>query len=134
MNSFLACELLTRDFGVAIVFISMNSEVKCNSIDISEEDITSSFFGISKSTWWNVWYQSTYITETFTKLSWTLDKVDENEFNLIKKYVCTARRFRASDVSNLEAVIPSAYKVTFHILRLAYASGRIWSVTLQPSD
>ena len=69
---------MPHDFGVAIVFISVNSQVKYNSIDVSKEDITSSFFGISKSTWGNVWYQSTCITETFTKLSWKLDKVDEN--------------------------------------------------------
>ena len=174
LNSFLTGKLLTHDFGVAIVFISVNSEVKCNSTDVSEEvlhigrtqeeadkkiivhvkhcllngftnivvktvdtnvvtlllahlsvldspykievdfnfgkdrrfylinaiclritpepklsllfffftftgcDITSSFFDISKSTWWNVWCQNAYVTETFTKLSLTPDKVEEN--------------------------------------------------------
>ena len=47
-------------------------------------DITSSFFDISKSTWWNVWCQNAYITETFTKLSWTPDKVEENDLSLIE--------------------------------------------------
>ena len=47
-------------------------------------DIISSLFDISKSTWWNVWHQNAYITETFTKLSWTPDKVEENDLNLIK--------------------------------------------------
>ena len=28
-----------HDFGGAIIFISMNSEVKCNSINVSEEDL-----------------------------------------------------------------------------------------------
>ena len=28
-----------HDFGGAIVFISMNSEGKCNSINVSEEDL-----------------------------------------------------------------------------------------------
>ena len=41
-------------------------------------------------TWWNVWCQNAYITETFTKLSWTPDKVKENDLNLIEKYVCAA--------------------------------------------
>ena len=42
------------------------------------------FFDISKSTWWNVWCQNPYITETFTKLSWTSDKVEENDLNMMK--------------------------------------------------
>ena len=54
LNSFLAGKLLTHDIGVAIVSISVNSEVKFNSIVASKEDITSSFFGISKITCWNV--------------------------------------------------------------------------------
>ena len=50
LNSFLAGKLLAHDFVGATVFISLNSEVKCNSTVVSEEDVTSSFFGISKST------------------------------------------------------------------------------------
>ena len=49
LNSF-----LIHDFGGAIVFIPMNREINCKPTDVSEEDITSLFFGISKSTWWNV--------------------------------------------------------------------------------
>ena len=37
MNSFLTGKLLAHDFGRATVFISVNSEVKCNSTDVSEE-------------------------------------------------------------------------------------------------
>ena len=37
MNSFLTGKLLTHDFGHAIIFISVNTEVKCNSADVSEE-------------------------------------------------------------------------------------------------
>ena len=37
LNSFLTEKLLTHDFGGTIVFISVNSEVKCNSTDVSEE-------------------------------------------------------------------------------------------------
>ena len=29
-------------------------------------------------------------TETFTKLGWTSDKVEENYFNLVEKYACAA--------------------------------------------
>ena len=50
LNSFLAGKLSAHDFVGATVFISLNSEVKCNSTVVSEEDVTSSFFGISKST------------------------------------------------------------------------------------
>ena len=50
MNSFLAGKQSAHDFVGATVFISLNSEVKCNSTVVSEEDVTSSFFGISKST------------------------------------------------------------------------------------
>ena len=201
MNSFLTGKLFTHHFGGAIVFVSVNSEVKCNSTDVSEEalhtgrtqeeadtkiivhvkhfllnvfrnivvktvdtdvvtlllghlslldspykievdfnfgkdrrfykindicskitteqqlslmffftftgcDITSSFFDISKSTWWNVWCQNAYITETFTKLSWTPDKVEENHLNLTEKYVCAAyephNRFHTDYVYRVE--------------------------------
>ena len=112
---------------------------------------TSSFFDISKSTWWNVWYHSTYITGTCTKLSWTLDKVDENEFNLIEKYVCAAydphNHFRTSGVNrlrfflftklsenNLRRLSLTKEALQLHILRSAYAAGGTWSVILQPSD
>ena len=44
LNPFLAGKLLTHDFVGAIVFNYVNSEVKCNSTDVSEEDITSAFF------------------------------------------------------------------------------------------
>ena len=37
LNSFLTSKLLTHDFGGAIVFISVNSEVKCNSTEVNEE-------------------------------------------------------------------------------------------------
>ena len=50
LNSFLASKLSAHDFVGATVFISLNSEFKCNSTVVSEEDVTSSFFGISKST------------------------------------------------------------------------------------
>ena len=43
LNSFLAGKLLTHNFVGAIAFNSVNSEVKCNSTDISK-DVTSSFF------------------------------------------------------------------------------------------
>ena len=41
LNSFLAGKLLTHDLVGAIVFISMNSEAKCNSTDVNKEDLTS---------------------------------------------------------------------------------------------
>ena len=77
------------------------------------------FFGISKSTWLNVWairstykqtYESTYITETFTKLSWALDKVDENNINLVEKYFIRATKifvksFCASDINWLQFLL-----------------------------
>ena len=37
-----------------------------------------------------MWCENAYTTEAFTKLSWTPDKVEENDFNLIEKYVCAA--------------------------------------------
>ena len=36
LNSFLTGKLLTHDFGGSILFISVNSEIKCNSTDVSE--------------------------------------------------------------------------------------------------
>ena len=202
LNSFLTGKVLTHDFGGAIVFNSVNSEVKCNSTEVSEEvlhigqgeadtkiivhvkhcllsgfrnilvktvdtdavtlllahlflrdspyeievdftfgkdrrfykikdicsritpkqqlvlllfftftgcDITSSFLDISKSAWWNVWYQNAYITETFTKLSWTQDKVKENYPNLIGEYVCAAydphNRFHTNNINRLRFLL-----------------------------
>ena len=46
LNSFLAGKLLTHDFGGAIVFISVNREVKCYSTYNSEEDIKPHFLHI----------------------------------------------------------------------------------------
>ena len=37
LNSSLTGKLLTHDFGGSILFISVNSEIKCNSTDVSEE-------------------------------------------------------------------------------------------------
>ena len=39
LNLFLAAKLLAHGFGGAIVFISVNSEVKCNTSNVSEEDL-----------------------------------------------------------------------------------------------
>ena len=39
MNLFLAAKLLAHGFGGAIAFISVNSEVKCNTSNVSEEDL-----------------------------------------------------------------------------------------------
>ena len=39
LNSFLTGKLFTHDFDRAVVFVSVNSEVKCNSADVSEEVI-----------------------------------------------------------------------------------------------
>ena len=40
LNSFLTGRLLTQyDFGGAIAFISVNSEVRCNSTDVSKEGL-----------------------------------------------------------------------------------------------
>ena len=204
LNSFLTGKLLTHRFGQAIVFISVDSEIKCNSTHVSEEvlhigrtqeeadtkimvpvrycllngfrnivvktvdtdvltlllahlslvnspykievdfnfgkyrgfykindiccritpeqqlallffftftgcDITSSFFDMSKSTWWNVWCQNSYITETFTKLSWKPDKVEENDLNLIEILVCAAydphNHFHTNDVNRLRFLL-----------------------------
>ena len=38
MNSFLAGELLRHDFGGAVLFISVNSGVKCKSTDVIKEE------------------------------------------------------------------------------------------------
>ena len=114
-------------------------------------DITSSLFDISKNTWWNVWYQKAYIIETFPKLSWTPDKVEENDLNLIEKYVCAAyephNRFHTNDVNRLRfllftksrdnklrKLLPTREALQLHTLRSAYAAGWIRGVTLQPSD
>ena len=108
-------------------------------------------FLTSKSTWWNVWCQNPYITETFTKLTLTPDKVEENNLNLIEKYVCAAydphNRFHTNGVKRLQLLLftkssenklrklpPTREAFQLHILHSAYAAAWIWGVTLQPSD
>ena len=114
-------------------------------------DITSSFFDISKSTWWNVWCQNACITKAFTKLSWAPDKVEENDLSLIEKYVYTAydphNCFHMNDINRLRLLLftkssenklrklpPTREALQLHILQSVYAAGWIWGVTLQPSD
>ena len=98
----------------------------------------------------STYIRSTYITETFTRLSWTPDKVDENELSLIEKLVCAAyglhNRCRTSDGNRLRFLLftklsdklrklpPTKEALQLHILRLVHAAGRIWGVILQPSD
>ena len=77
------------------------------------------------------------------------DKVEENDLNLIEKYVCAAydphNRFHTNDVNmqwfllftnscenKLRKLPPAREALQLHILRSAYAAGRIWCVTLQP--
>ena len=48
LKSFFAGKLLTHDSGGAIVFISVNSEVKCYSTSVSEEDINPHFLHIKE--------------------------------------------------------------------------------------
>ena len=112
-------------------------------------NITSSFFDISKSAWWNVWCKNACITETFTKLIWMPDEMEETVFNLIEKYLCAAydpqNRFCTNNIirlgfpwsiklsdNKLRKLHPEALQL--HILRSAFAVRRIWDVTLQPSD
>ena len=49
------------------------------------------------------------MTYSFTKVSWTLDKAGENEFNLIEKYVCVPydlhNCFCTSDVNRLRFLL-----------------------------
>ena len=90
---------------------------------------------------WNVLFQNAHIIEAFTKSSWTLDKVDENEFNLIEKYVCAYdphNRFHTNEVNWLQFILykkssdnkmeklpPTKEALKFQILRSIYAAGWI---------
>ena len=113
-------------------------------------DNTSSFFDISKSTWWNVWCQNAYITKTFTKLSRTPDKVEGSNPNLMEKYACASydphNRFHTNDVNWLRFLLftkssdnklrklpPTREALQLHTLRSAYAAGWIWGLTLHYS-
>ena len=90
-------------------------------------------------------------SQTFTKLSWTPDKVEEKDLNLFEKCVCAAydshSRFHTNDVNRLRFLLftkSSENKLRklpltrealqLHILHSAYAAGWIWGITLQPSD
>ena len=111
-------------------------------------------FGISKSTCWNSWYQSTYIIDIFTKSSCTLDKVDKNEFNLTEKYVWATYDphngfstkltfdvnrlrfllFTKSSDSKLRNLSQTKEALQLHILHSGYTAGGIYGATLQPID
>ena len=73
-------------FWPRAIFISVNSEAKCYSIDISEEDINPHCFAYERA------FNGIYGTRVHMSLQLSPNyvKVDENEFNLIEKYVCTA--------------------------------------------
>ena len=77
--------------------------------------------------------------------------MNENELNLIEKYACAAyglhNRFGTSDGNRLRFLLftksrdnklrklsPTKEALQFHILHSVHATGRIWGVTLQPSD
>ena len=111
-------------------------------------------FGISKSTCWNAWYQSTYIIDIFTKSSCTLDKVDKNEFNLTEKYVWATYDphngfstkltfdvnrlrfflFTKSSDNKLRNLSQTKEALQLHILHSGYTAGGIYGATLQPID
>ena len=84
-------------------------------------------------------------------MSWAPDRVEENDLNLIKIYVCAPydphNRFYMNDVNRLRLLLctkssdkklrklpPTREALQLHILRSVYAAGCIWGVTLQPSD
>ena len=96
-------------------------------------DIISLFFDIPKSTWWNMWCQNTHITETFTKLSWTPNRVAINDLNLIEKYVYAPydphNRFHMNDANRLRLLFTKSSDNKLQHLRSAYAAGCIWGVT-----
>ena len=77
--------------------------------------------------------------------------MNENELNLIEKYACATsdlhNRFRTCDGNRLGFLLftksrdnklrklsPTKEALQFHILHSVHAAGRIWGVTLQPSD
>ena len=77
--------------------------------------------------------------------------MEENDFNLIEKYVCATydphNRFHTNDINRLLFLLftkstenilrklsSTREALQLHILRSAYFAGWIWGATLQPSD
>ena len=117
------CSRITSEQQLALIFL----------LTFTGCDIISLFFDISKSTWWNMWCQNTHIAETYTKLSWTPDRVAKNDLNLIEKYVCAPydphNRFHMNDVNRLRLLFTKSSDNKLQHLRSAYAAGCIWGVT-----
>ena len=68
-------------------------------------DVTSSFYQLSKVTWWNLWCNNIFITPVFSKLSWTPRAITESDFTDIERFVCMAydpqKRFNVTDINKL---------------------------------
>ena len=111
-------------------------------------DITSAFYSISKAAWWKTCCKNPFITRIFRKLSWTPHQVNDEDFQYLERFVCSAYdiqcRFNTDDINklryllflklcenNLRRLPPTRDALRQHIFRAAYAAGWIWGKTLK---
>ena len=72
-------------------------------------DYTSSFFNTSKAAWWKLWLNSSFVDETFKKLSWKPFQLDEHDFEVVERFVCVAydtpKKFHLQDKNKLHFML-----------------------------
>jgi len=70
-------------------------------------DVTSSFYQLSKVTWWNLWCNNLFITPVFRKLIWTPIAITESDFTHIERFD-TQKLFNVTAINELRFQLFSA--------------------------
>ena len=72
-------------------------------------DLTSSFYSISKLTWWKLWIENDDVSDIFIKLSHKPASISEDDFVKLEKFVCWAydqnQRFRTFNIDLLRYLL-----------------------------
>ena len=104
-------------------------------------DVTSSFYGISKNKWWEMWSKNEKLNKTFIDLSWTPICVTDAVFTEIEQMVsstyCTSHSFtslselryelfKSSASNDLRKIPRSTDALQLHALRSSYVAGWVW--------
>ena len=109
-------------------------------------DVTSSFYGISKNKWWEMWSKNEKLNKTFIDLSWTPICVTDAVFTEIEQMVssmyCASHSFtslselryelfKSSTSNDLRKIPPSTDALQLPVLRSSYVTGWVWGGALE---
>ena len=94
-------------------------------------DVTSSFYGISKNKWWEMWSKNEKLNKTFIDLSWTPICVTDAIFSEIELMVssmyCASHGFTSLSELRYELFKSS----TSNDLRSLYVAAWVWGGALE---